>query len=209
MYFSQAIKQSKKRGFTMIELMVSISIMVVIAAIVLTKYTVFDSTVLLKSVAYDIALMLREAQVKSVSATRGTNSIFDYPFGVTFAPASKTYTAFRFNATGTYPWYDEVTANRVTNLQSITIDRSMRVQDVCIFVGGTKDCNIARLDVSFRRPEYAALFYAKPDSGPDLSTTITSAEIVVDSTRNSANTFKVRISGLGQMTVCKTGASQC
>ena len=64
-------KPSRGRGFTLIELLICVGIIGILTAIVIFKYKSFDSTILLKSAAYEVSLALRDTQVKSVSATRG------------------------------------------------------------------------------------------------------------------------------------------
>ncbi len=54
-------------GFTLVELLVTISIFVFMTALVLAKYDTFDKNTLLTNAAYDIALQLREAQVYGIS----------------------------------------------------------------------------------------------------------------------------------------------
>lgn len=200
------IGRGKCSGFTLVELLVSIAVIVIITSIVLVKYDSFDSTTLLKNAAYDIALTLREAQMKSVSASR-QNGNFDYPFGVTFTPGAKTYTTFRYQyAVATdYPYYD---GTHTSDLNTATIDRSMYVSDVCVArTPSNEDCNITRLDVSFKRPEFKALIYA-PEYSSDPED-LTSAKIKVASTRGTGDVFIVTVTHLGQITVCLEGTPNC
>ena len=60
-------KKKYQRGFTLVELLITFAIIAIITGIVLVKYKAFDSTVLLKSAAYELSLNLRETQAKSVS----------------------------------------------------------------------------------------------------------------------------------------------
>jgi len=202
----------KRRGFTLIELLISVAIIGILTAMVTVKYKAFDSTTILKGAAYEIALTIREAQIKSMSAVRGTTG-FDFPRGVSFVPgnapttASKTYNAFQFESATVYPYYDTSEPLAVL-LNSFTLDRTMYVSDVCVVVGGTETCSsggtINRLDVSFRRPEFKAIFYAaKTSDGTNFSTSIEKATIKVTSTNNTANVFLIDVSQLGQISVSK------
>lgn len=77
-FSSSKIRKAHARGFTLVELLISIAIITVITAIVVVRYRQFDSTVLLKGAAYEIALALREAQIQSVSAVRDVGNNFRY-----------------------------------------------------------------------------------------------------------------------------------
>lgn len=220
-------KVVSQKGFTLIELLISCAIIAVVTAIVLTKYSAFDSTVLLKGVAYEIALSLREAQVKSVSVVRSASgsdtNAFNYPYGMTFntneVNASnprglnrKTYVAFRFeNASPTILPYYNVDMTGVS-LSTTTIGRSMQIKEVCItFIvagGAEEDCTISRLDISFRRPEFSALFFAAGGVINNFSVTnqpsnATGAKIKVNSANDATNVFVVEVSQFGQISVYK------
>ncbi len=184
-------------GFTLIELLISTAIIGIVSTIVLVKHTSFDGTVLLKSAAYEVGLALREAQIKSVSVS-GSNDEFRYPYGVTFTPQSKTYTAFRYTDDASSPKYQ---APEAEDVATVTFGRSMRIKDVCIVVSGTEDCTIpTRLDISFRRPEFKAIFYV---GGYVIQPNVESARIKLESTSGGTSVFVVEVSPLGQISVSK------
>jgi len=195
------LNNNSQKGFTLVELLISIGIIAFISSIVLLKYSSFDSTVLLKNAAYEVALALREAQAKSVSGSHQGGDA-NFPFGVTFTPDSKNYTIFRYaSAIDPSPYYDvsESDPDLASNISTTTMERSILVTDVCINDGGVDDdCDIDRLDVSFRRPEFRALFYAVKVGVPQSN--IQSAKIKV-STPNRENVFVVEVTSLGQISV--------
>ncbi len=197
-------KSSFVRGFTLVELLISISIIGIVTAIVLVKYTSFDSTVLLKSLAYEIALTLREAQIKSVSVLRtGSDAnTFLYPFGVTFTPGEKAYTVFRFASPTAGPSYDIGGSgpDLAEDVSTTNIERSMRISEVCYVTGGADVCDLERLDISFRRPEFSAMFYGVDGGGFVSTTTVTGAKIIVDSTTGGER-FVVTVTKFGQISV--------
>ena len=97
MYCSSLGKKTKrKKGFTLIELLISIGVLGILTAIVLVRHGAFESTTLLKSAAYDLALNLRDAQVRSVSASKAGGS-FAVPFGVSFDVSNDDIIGYNIN----------------------------------------------------------------------------------------------------------------
>ncbi len=187
------------RGFSLIELLISTAIIVAVASIVIVRFSTFDSTTLLKGLAYEIAATIREAQVHSVSVL-GSDPNFRYPYGVTFSPDAQSYTAFFYRGTADVPVY-ELAA--VTTVGTYTIGRSMQVKDVCVKVGsGTSNCNVGRLDISFRRPEFKAIFNAVPDGGSIDNDAIESVQIKLQSI-NGGDTWMVSVGLLGNVSVSR------
>ena len=176
-------------GFTLVELLVSIAIIIIVTSMVLLRYDKFDSTILLKNAAYDVALTLREAQMRSVSAVRG-GPLFEakHPYGVTFTPgttAGKEYVTFRYASSTDDPYYDvaEPDPDVASEVGRSTIDRSMYICAVCAVDSGGDECGINRLDVSFRRPEFRAFFHADGYGGAQSN--INGGKIVVKSPKGS------------------------
>ncbi|MBX2866616.1 prepilin-type N-terminal cleavage/methylation domain-containing protein [Candidatus Kaiserbacteria bacterium] len=144
------------RGFTLVELLVSMAVMLVILATSLFRFNTFDSEILLKTLSYDVALSVRQAQSYSLNVL-GTSGTFDSPYGVSFTPGSKNYPLFLYGGSETRPRYD----GDASVLDMYQLSRRFEVVDVCVVRSSTEYCDIDRLDVSFRRPEFTALFYAE------------------------------------------------
>lgn len=192
------------RAFTLIELLVSAAIITLVSSVVLVRFDSFDSTVLLKSLAYEVATTVREAQIYSVSVINtlgGDQESFRYPYGLSFTPGEANYNFFRYNNTSTSvtPKYD---IDEITLVRNILIGNSMEIYDVCITIGGSDDCDITRLDVSFRRPEYSAVIYTPSVSQADLLN-ISAAKVLLRSTKNTTNVWVVEVTLLGQIVVYK------
>ena len=63
-----------RAGFSLIELMVSISIIVLVVAVIIVQQTSFNGSVLLRNEAYEVALTLRNIQLSAVSASVNNGS---------------------------------------------------------------------------------------------------------------------------------------
>lgn len=232
--FLKSPTRSSSRGFTLVELLISIAIIGIVTSTVLVKYKSFDSTVLLKGAAYEIALTLREAQVKSIGAMgTSTSGNFNVSYGVSFdvTDAGKsTYTVFTYSTTTPYrtPRLIETEELFLTYaypsvVQTYTFDREMVVRDICIIETSGETCNsltddatLSRLDISFRRPEFRSLFFAdNADQTVDHTTTfvpsgIVGAKIYIGKdTNEETEVFVIEITSLGQITVCKEGSPNC
>ncbi len=192
------------RGFSLIELLISTAIIVAVAAVVIVRFSTFDSATLLKSVAYEIAATIREAQVHSVSVL-GANPNFRYPYGVTFAPGSDSYTAFVYESSdrSIIPEYN-ILSNAIVSIDEVgtyTIGRSMHIVETCVMISSVENCDVGRLDISFRRPEFKALFHAVPGSGGSITDSdIESAQIKLQS-RNGGDKWVVSVGLLGNVSV--------
>lgn len=82
-------KLTNSRGFSLIELLVAVSIMILITTVVLFKQAKFSSDILISNMAYAIALSIREAEVLGISSkgsSANTPTPFKVGYGVHFNP---------------------------------------------------------------------------------------------------------------------------
>jgi prepilin-type N-terminal cleavage/methylation domain-containing protein len=94
MYYQSKSFTRERRGFGLVELMVSMSIMALVSAVIITRQSSFNGAVLLRNQAYEVAFALREAQLLAVSG--GDESVRRY--GVYFNTSAATqhqYILFR------------------------------------------------------------------------------------------------------------------
>ena len=187
------IVRRTQRGFTLIELLISISIIAILSAVSIMRFSVFDGTIVLKSTAFEMAANVREAQVFAVSVL-GDSFNFDQTYGMSFVENSKTYVLFQpVDPDQQYPSYDyNDPAVRV-----YTLPRDIQVIDLCITTSGGSDCDINQLDVSFRRPNFSALF-----SAGSHTSDVESAQIKLKSASNDG-IWDVEIGLLGYISVTK------
>lgn len=158
-------------GFGLVELMVSISIVVIVASIILTKQSTFNSAVLLRGQAYEVALRAREIQLSAVSASNDSGD-FRSVLGLHFDSTSGSngeYKVFRdANDDGFYQPTEEF------DIQGI-LDPRFEVREIRKVGGGGGTEN--SLSIIFVRPNFDAIFVDTPGNNLVINDGVYSVEI--------------------------------
>ncbi len=89
---SLLLKDSKK-GFSLVEMLVVLSIITIITSIVLLGQGQFNRAISLTDTAYTIALSVRQAQALGLSS-RTFNGVYDAGYGVRFTAGNQSYQVF-------------------------------------------------------------------------------------------------------------------
>jgi type II secretory pathway pseudopilin PulG len=101
MFYHSSVLLRKNRaplsaGFSMVELLVSIGIVVLVLSIVVTRQQSFNGSVLLRGQAYEIALAMREVQLGAISSVSDGGGEFRSVQGVYFNESdNQQYRQFR------------------------------------------------------------------------------------------------------------------
>ncbi len=137
------------RGFTLIEMLVVTGIMVMLTSVILVNNSRFGGKILLESLAYEIGLTVRQAQVYGISVRRSGSGSYGTGYGLHFVLSSPTtYLLFADAADGD-GLYD--TGELV---QSTNIERGYRLLALCATPSSAiEDCTVTTIDLLFRRPE--------------------------------------------------------
>jgi type II secretory pathway pseudopilin PulG len=145
-------KETLNGGFGLIELLVSISIVVLVTSVIMSRQTSYNGAVLLRSQAYQVALEAREVQLSAVSAI-GSASNFRNVFGLHFDTANPNYYIVFRDADGDN-YYDvgEEVGKRSN------IDPRFQISQIRRLVNGTPTTE-PRLSVVFERPNFDARFF--------------------------------------------------
>jgi prepilin-type N-terminal cleavage/methylation domain-containing protein len=141
----------EKRGFTLVEMMVTITIMLLLTTAFLGNRNQYSDRLLLKSQAYNILLAIRQAQVEAMSVkghTEGTTN-FDVAYGIYFDPDLGLLTFTDENNDGKFQSGSETNA-------PIAITGGVTIQKVCDS-GDPEKCilatgNFRNLAITFKRP---------------------------------------------------------
>jgi prepilin-type N-terminal cleavage/methylation domain-containing protein len=172
---SKRTSVKKNAGFTFLEMMVSITIFVLLAAVLLARNSQFQGTTVLTNLAYELALNIRQAQVYGVDVVSngfGTAQNFTYGYGVDYSTASPSaFTLFAdqnndLRYTGSPP--DSIISQ--TQLPSAqyyiarvqVISQTSTVTTYCSDSGSNQ---FADIDITYKRPNPNAIIYISNSSG--------------------------------------------
>lgn len=139
------------RGFSLIELMVVTGIFVLLSTVVLSANSKFGNVVVLQSLAHEIALSIREAQVYGIAVRRFSGIDFDVPYGMRFKlPAA--------NSPSTYELFGDTNTNGYVDnddgiLETTTISGGYQIASLYARNRNGGEESVEEIAVVFRRPE--------------------------------------------------------
>lgn len=150
--------KKNKRGFTLVELVVSVAIFLVITSVILANHSRFSGTLLIENLAYDIALSVRKAQVFGLSVREfetGSDE-FNVGYGIHFDSGSNnTYIFFADrDRNEKYDGPSEI-------IETFTLRKGNVISQFCgTLANGMEKCSsadISFLDIIFERPNPDAI----------------------------------------------------
>jgi prepilin-type N-terminal cleavage/methylation domain-containing protein len=152
------------RGFTLVELMVTLAIVVLVTGVIMVQYSSFNNSVLLTNQAYLTSFDIREVQSLAVSV-RGRSSVFDQEYGIYFdITKPNQYQLFQDTGTSNPVRYDSGEAIGSPYL----IDPRFTILNICVSDTTSKVCSdtssLENVTLSFQRPDFDADFYSSAKS---------------------------------------------
>ncbi len=153
---------SFNKGFTLIELMVSIAIMVVITTVVVLNQSKLSEDIGLKNAVQDVSLSMRQAQVYGISVREtepGSNN-FQYGYGLDFdiTHPNQYLSFYDKNLNGIYGGGWDCAGPECLDVTDLMNNTS--IKSICSMLSLsplTYDCSASRVDIIFRRPSTQAL----------------------------------------------------
>lgn len=185
--FKKILKQDNA-GFTMIEMVVSVGIFVVMASLILTNYQKFLNTSSLSTLASEIAVSIRQAQVYGQNVREfgaGTNTFPSY--GAFFdSNTTDSFVLFADIIGGDKQYNNGVACGAVGSecLEKFNIQSRARIARLCgNMKTGPTECGLSSLDIAFTRPNPDALITGVSGG---VSKTYSDAEIVIGAVGETA-----------------------
>lgn len=187
----------RQRGFGLIELLVSISIMVLVTTIVLAGHSSFNGSVLLRSQAYEIALRLREVQLAAVGVSGAGVNDFRSLAGAQFSQGNNKYLIF--STPDTNPsWLGNVTQAGPMGV----LDKRFVISDISALGSGTS--YNGTIQIVFNRPNFDAKFFHNgiPLASSEHTLVISiGPQGAIGGSRSVINEKKITVTRSGQISV--------
>jgi prepilin-type N-terminal cleavage/methylation domain-containing protein len=198
------------RGFSLMELLVVLSIFLIITSVVLFNQNKMSSDIGLSNVTYEVALKIRQTQTYGI-LVKGNEDEFDAAYGVHFYKDNGDTIRFKIFADNPNSvddddllrYNDSNDSNSDTELSDHSLEEGNIIKDVCTYdsVGGTVgecliDNNFESADIVFKRPETAAII-SNSSSWPEKK-----SEIHIEVTSALGDKSRIiKVFGSGQISV--------
>jgi prepilin-type N-terminal cleavage/methylation domain-containing protein len=200
-------KKVAPKGFTLVELLAVISIMLVLTSFFILRQNQFNSSTIFRSLAYSIALSIRQAQVygtslRSADALTFTTDRYGVNVSVPATPSTPITTYTLFADVVKDGLYDG--SNTSEFVQEFKLNQGFTIRKFCAVLGSAQSCNtettgggspITRLNVFFERPNLDAQFCTAAGS-----CNYTEAYVQIEATTGDLR--NITVYSTGQISVC-------
>lgn len=190
-------------GFTLVELLVSISIISIILTVVVLNQSTYTDGAALTNLADEISSTVSQAQAYGIGV-KGLSGEFNASYGIVLNLSSGSNTSYLNFAdlNGDKVYNGDWSCNISECLSKVDITRGNFIKEICIVRSNdTEQCNVAeRVDISFARPSTEAqIKFFNSGGNPIGASNDKGARIRIQSPRGS--TRSVTIYTTGQISV--------
>ena len=194
-YKNHRLSTIQNGGFGLVELLVSFSILTLVLGTIMVRQDSFNSAVLLRNQAYEIALHAREVQMYAVSILGDAGDyrdVYGLYFNTTNATNRSGYKVYQDTSTGNFR-YD---ASEEFGVQG-RLDQRFEIGAIrLIDSSGSTLPSDGQVSVMFQRPNFDARFF---DNSGEVSASVLEIDIVLKS--NNSNVRTIEITKTGQISV--------
>lgn len=203
---------NKKRGFTFVELMISVSIFAFLSLITVRSYVNFNNRIGVDTLAHQIAQFGHEAQVSALSVKKSAGN--KYPaYGLHFDKASSTQFIFfadlnnngTFDDNGSCGTAVSECEKRINLLQGVKIKAlcgnsasGHYENDINCVTNGMKDISYMT-EVMFKRPNPDAIIKGRLNNATEPPRDYSVAQVIIASAKDYRKSVQFYITG--QITV--------
>lgn len=217
--FQKSFRRNSTAGFSLVELLVAVSILIILSATFLINYGTFDHRLMVNVLAHQIAGWVHDAQVSAMSIKRARNEQGQFPgYGLYFDMASKNKFIF-FADLDRDREYDPLVGSQkcgdpsVECEQEITMLKGNTIATICgdrpSSLGQATDCSSVNpgspalysnsvAHILFARPNpFDATILGDPNTAliPPMPTAHSNVEITIISPKGYHHTITIWITG--------------
>jgi prepilin-type N-terminal cleavage/methylation domain-containing protein len=159
-------RRAYTRGFTFVEIIVVLAIVGIMSTVIIAQYRNFESSTILRNLAYDVALTIREAQVLAIS-TSNINS------GNTYAGGGQNSYGVHFDLgvnVDRYKLFVDIDGNNTYSgaselVKEVTINNGAKLETIGAYDSdgaplGFYDYSNTTMSITFDRPHLETTFYS-------------------------------------------------
>lgn len=194
-----------RRGFSLIEFLVSISIVTIILTVVISNQSTYTSGIALTNLADEVASSLSQAQSYGVGVREVIvgSSEFSAAYGLTFSklPSGSETAYLSFADRNSNRFYDNDWSCAIGGssecLAKNIISRGNYIFDLCATrSNGGDQCNMGRIDITFTRPKTEAQLTFFNNGGNQVNPpNVTGAKIIFKSPNGATKSTTVYTTG--------------
>lgn len=194
------VYNSGKKGFTILEVMVVVTIVSLIASVVIFSYRQFTEKLALSAATQEIAIAVRQAQTygRSVKEVKKGGGDFNTPYGVAFdistADTRSYYILFTDNNNNGVYNGDGSCSPSSECVEKDIIRNGAYISEICGSTGGSFDCAIPvvrSMTVTFVRPDRDAFIYFIDSGGNPIGGPYQTVKIKLSVPSGSQSAFVV------------------
>lgn len=191
-----------RRGFSVIELLVSIAVGTVLLAVVVTNYYTSNDKLAIQSAAQELSIVIRQAQAYGLAVKESVtgSGAFTYAYGVYFnynsVTNASTYQLFVDRDNDNFYDVGSGTCGALTTecVETLTLRNGIKISAIhnslsAIPAGATS------LNITFKRPNPDAVIYFKDNSGTTILGPTTRGKVILTSPRGTTATISVDNTG--------------